>query len=354
MRIAFDRFVALTAALAGASAGVSACGSHGANGEFGTGGSGSAGIPGNGGGAGSGAGGTRPGSGSAKSNGSSGGSASTTGGIATSAGSAGEAGEAGSNTTSEGGSGGSPPSAGGANDSSGGTGGASLAGEAGEGGTAEITHTGGKRATGGTAKGGTASVGGAAGEGGAPMGGEAGSDGDQGGEGGASSEACLGDTGIDDCFALDLPSDECPGWSPVAISCYASTGGLRPGALEALGNCLIGITAGACTSEAASATYACEEDVARRACPAPEALDACANGIALQGGGTVASPLVACNDATLTQESCTELLNAVNLSALPEVVTCADPAGEYGGDFSGTCAERLHNCVFPHSWLYAW
>jgi hypothetical protein len=117
---------------------------------------------------------------------------------------------------------------------------------------------------------------------------------------------------------------------------------------------LIAIPDDACTGEAESKTYACENDVAQGACPTPEALDACANGIALEGGGTLASPLVACDDDTLTEESCTELLNAVNVAALPEVVHCADPAGEYAGTFTGSCAERLHHCVFPHSWMYPW
>jgi hypothetical protein len=331
MRIAFDRFVALTAALAGAGGTLSACGAEDPVTEPGTGGNVSAGTPGKGGGAGKSVGGARSSGGSAgKSNGNSGSSSSNTGGSANNDGGANDDGGSGGNSAGRGGSSGSS-STGGANPGSGGTGVAGMLGEAGDGGAAGST--------------------GASGEGGAPMSGGAG----QGGEGGASSDACLGDTGIANCYGLGLPSDECTYyWNPLMISCYASTGGLRAGALAGLGACLLDITDDACTSEAETATYACEVDVAQRACPASEAVDACANGVELEGGGTVASPLVACDDGTLTQESCSGLLNAVNLAALPTVVACADPAGEYGGVFSGTCAERLHHCVFPHAWFYPW
>jgi hypothetical protein len=198
-------------------------------------------------------------------------------------------------------------------------------------------------------------MGGAAGDGGAPMGGESGGGGDYGGEGGAPSEACLGDSGISDCAEFGLPTQECFDdvyANPVIVSCHSSAGALRPGALEAFANCLVAIPDGPCTTEAEIKTYACGEEVASRACPAPEAVAACQSGIALEGGGNVPSPLVSCDDGTLTQESCTELLNAVKPAELPAVVECADPTGEYADTFSGTCAERLHHCVFPTFWIY--
>jgi hypothetical protein len=186
------------------------------------------------------------------------------------------------------------------------------------------------------------------------MGGEAG-EGAEAGAGGAPNDSCLGDVGILDCSMLGLPTDECSlGRNQIWRSCTYAAGDLRPGALEGLGVCLQNIVDDSCTSEAEDATHACETDVAARACPAAEAAAACANGVPLQGGGTVASPLDACSDGTLTLASCTRLLNAVTLAALPTVAACADPAGEYGGVSTGTCAERLHHCVFPRDGFYPW
>jgi hypothetical protein len=59
-----------------------------------------------------------------------------------------------------------------------------------------------------------------------------------------------------------------------------------------------------------------------------------------------------CTDGTLTQANCTTALSAVNSASLQDVVTCADPSGYYGHYFSGTCAERLQFCVFPHAQIY--
>jgi hypothetical protein len=186
------------------------------------------------------------------------------------------------------------------------------------------------------------------------MGGEAGAFA-EGGAGGAPEEACVGDIGIADCSALGLPSDECDdGRNPLWRSCNYGPDSLRPGVLESLGTCLTGIVDDSCTSEAEDATYACETSAAAAACPRAEAADACANGITFDVGGGVASPLVTCTDGTLTLASCAELLNAVKQNTLEWAVRCADPAGEFGWVSAGTCAERLHACVFPRSGFYPW
>jgi hypothetical protein len=321
MRIAFERFVALTATLAGVGSAVTACGSdpmspHPASG------------------------------GSTNSGGSSG-----KGGKGGGAGTAGR-------STGVGGAGGGRAGAGGSSGkSTGGDAGADTGGSAGSGGTAGVGGTNvGKGGAGGSA--GVGGTLGQAGEEAGGMGGEGGEDA-EGGAGGAPNDTCLGDVGIQDCSTLGLPADECnTGRNQIWRSCTYGAELLRPGVVAGLGACLQSIVDDSCTVEADEATYGCETAAAADACPTAEAVDACANGVALPGGGTVPSPLVACTDGTLTLESCTGLLNAVTTlreDALREVVKCSDPAGEYVGVVTAaTCAERLHQCVFPRSAFYPW
>jgi len=313
MRIAFDRFVALTAALAGTGGAVSACGSdpvtHSSAG-------GRAGSSGNGGKGGS------------------------------SAGTAGRSPGAGGDGGGRAGNGGS------AGRSAGGNAGAPRGGSAGSG---AMAGSGGSTAgAGNDGSGGSAGTVGQGGEAGDAMGGEAGALA-EGGAGGAPNDVCLADAGISDCSGLGLPSDECNlGRNPLWRSCTYGAGDLRAGVLEGLGACLLSIVDDSCTVEADEATYACETSVAAAACPRTEAAEACANGVPLQGGGTITAPLAACTDGTLTQDNCSELLNAVTPAALAEVVRCSDPAGEYSFVSAGTCVERLHACVFPRSGFYPW
>jgi hypothetical protein len=317
MRIAFDRFVALTAALAGAGSAVTACGSDPVSTQAGTGGS------------------------------------APNGGSAGKGGKGGTAGSAGRSTGAGGDGGGRAGAGGSSGRNAGGSAGNDTGGSSGTGAT--TSGSGGSDAGAGN-DGGTAGVGGIGQGGEAPggMGGEAG-DGSEAGAGGAPSDTCWGDLGIMDCSGLGLPSDECNfGRNPIWRSCTYGARDLRPGVLEGLGTCLASIVDDSCTIEADEATYACETAAAAEACPTAEAAAACANGVSLGGGDTAPSPLAACTDGTLTLASCTELLSAVTLVALPEVVKCADPAGEYGGVLTGTCAERLHQCAFPRSAFYPW
>lgn len=316
MSISFERFVALTAALATASSVMAGCGDDDGSTNPGTGGK---------------------------------------GGTAGKGGSAGRAGKGGTSAgEGSGGKGGAGGKGSGGSMTSGGT-----AGEGGEGAAAPAGgQAGTPSGTGGTAQGGssgnepTAGTPGESGAGGAPAnGGEAG----QGGAGGAPvEEPCFGDEGLGYCFGLpdgDVPSDEClSGPNPAFRSCVYSEGLLRAGVLDAHATCLIPIT-DACTLRAAVATDECERETLRRACPTAAADDICANGIDL-GGSVLPSPLVACDDGTLTLTSCAKMLSAVATAELLDVVTCSDPAGEYGSVFSGTCVERLQQCIFPHGSLY--
>jgi len=120
--------------------------------------------------------------------------------------------------------------------------------------------------------------------------------------------------------------------------------------LDAHAACLVPIT-DACTVRAAVATDECERETLGRACPTAAASDACADGLDL-GGSVLPSPVVACDDGTLTLASCAKMLSTLAAGALENVVRCSDPAGEYGNVFSGTCAERLQQCIFPHGSLY--
>lgn len=311
MSISFERFVALTAALAAASSVMAGCGDDDST--------------------------TNPGS----------------GGKGGTAGKAGSAGRAGSSTgagsggkSGAGGKGGAPS-----------TGGSAGAEEGGNGAAPASAGEGGLPASGGTAQGGssgnepTAGAGAEGGAGATPgSSGEAG----QGGAGGAPEEPCFGDEGAGYCFGLpdgDVPSDEClSGPNPAFRSCVYSEALLRARVLDAHAACLIPIT-DACTLRAAVATDECERETLRRACSTPQADDICANGF-VGSSSVLPSPVVACDDGTLTLATCAHMLSAVATAALENIVRCSDPAGEYGSVFSGTCAERLQQCIFPHGALY--
>ena len=312
MSISFERFVALTAALATASSVMAGCGD-----DDGT---------------------TNPGA----------------GGTGGSAGKGGKAGRAGSGGTSAGaGSGGKGGTAGKGAGGSSATGGFAGAGEGGEG-AAAAGQAGMAAGSGGTSQGGSGGnepTGGTSGESG--TGGTLGGSGEagQGGAGGVPpDEPCFGDEGLGYCFGGpdgDIPSDEClSGPNPAFRSCVYSESLLRAGVVDGHAACLVPIT-DACTVRAAIATDECERETLRRACPTPAADDACANGL-----NTFPSPVVACSDGTLTLTSCAKMLSAVAPGALEDIVRCSDPAGEYGSVFSGTCAERLQQCIFPHAPLY--
>lgn len=321
--------MALTAALAGAGGALSACGSDPVSVPAGSGGSGNTG-------------------GSAGN----GGKGSATGGTAgRSAATGGSGGATGGSGGTTGGSGGATGGSGGSAGKSGGGGGGTESG-----GTSGTNASGGSSA--GESSGGTAGTGGIQGQAGEDAGGMGGEGGEsaEGGAGGVPNDDCRGDVGISDCSGLGLPVDECTtlDFNQVFRSCTFSAGTLRPGVLEALGSCLASIEDASCTLEAEAATYGCETAASEAACPAPAAADACANGVTLQNGPSVESPLDACSDGTLTLGSCTTLLNAVNPDVLFEVVKCADPAGEYGPQSTGTCVERLHHCVFPRANFYVW
>ncbi len=322
MAISFERFLTLTAALAAASASMAGCGGD----DDAT---------------------ASP----------AGGSAGKTNSGGTSAGKAGAA----SGGQSTGGTSAGGKGTGGARAGGSGTGGA--AGEATESGGAGsgATETGGSATAGrggvsGSENNGGESNAGVSGSlGGVSNGGEAGDHSGGAGAGGTDEGPCFGDVGPADCFSLtagDLPSDECStGMNPEMRSCVYSQSLLRPGVIDGLGSCLVPIT-DPCTIGAADATDSCERTALRRACPNSEGADACANGIDLGGGTILPSPTAVCTDGTLTQTSCARALSAVNSDALQAVVTCADPAGYYGHYFSGTCAERLQFCVFPHASIY--
>jgi hypothetical protein len=310
MPIAFDRFVALTAALAGAGASVTGCGSDPVTHRGGDAGSG----------------GSKVSAGKGGKGGTAGAAGRSTGGTS-SGGKVGRGGSAGRGTGGRAGA----PIGGSENSATGGAGGS----------TGGTSNGGSSGSSGGSS--GTDAQGGEAGDG---MAGEAGAFA-EGGAAGAPDDVCLGDVGISDCSTLGLPTDECrSGRNPVKLSCEAGTRFLRPGVLEGLGACLLGIGGDACSVEAEQATAVCETSAAAAACPKPEAAQACQDGVILDGGGTIPSPLAVCTDGTLSLEGCTELLNVVTGASLPEVVLCADPAGEYSWLSAGTCAERLHLCTF--------
>lgn len=319
MSISFERFIGLTAALAAASTAVAGCGSDDSPSASPAGGSAGKGSAGKGGAAGKG----------------------------------GSAGKGGTSGKSGGGTAGRA------------TGGSSAMGNAGQGGEAALGGSGGTASGGRAGRGGAGTGGSSTGTGGNAEGGESGMQGTSGapgaGEGGMTGEAgagpvesCFGDEGVTRCGYLTdpLPTDEClSGPNPAILSCYYSEGLLRYGVLEGLGACLGQVT-DACTVRAAVATDACEKEALRRACVTAEAADVCENGLDLGGGSTLASPLSACDDGTLTLASCTQALSAITSGAYFDVVTCSDPASEYGSVFSGTCAERLQQCIFPHGPLY--
>lgn len=315
MRIAFERFAALTAALATVGGALSACSSDNSGDQPGAGGTVKSA-----GGASSGGKNSGGKAGSSMTGGSHSGGASETGGTN-------EGGASGGSTTNT--SGGSSNEAG-------------------------VSGWAGAESAGAT---GASSGGATSGGNGGLTGGEssAGSAGDNAaGAAGAPNEACLGDVGIADCSGLGLPTDECTDLNPLLLSCVFSVQDLRQGVLQGLGQCLLSLTTPLCTIETEDAVVACETQAAARACPTEAASDACANGISLQGGGTIAAPLSVCTDGTLTQQNCEQMLSAVTPMALPEVAKCADPAGEYGYISNGTCVERLHSCLFPHRSLYPW
>lgn len=317
MAISFDRFIALTAALATASSAIAGCDSDDDD------------LP-------------------ATSGGSSG----------NSGGSGGKGGRAGGSAGGASGTGGSAASAGRHNDGGTGARGGSM-GISGQGGETLLGGSGGEPATSGTA--GSAGQSGAgqagAGETGAGMGGASAGAGTEAGAGagGAPELPCFGDEGVSDCNALpagSLPSDECTsGPNMTILSCFNAEPFVRPGVLEGLGACLVPIP-DACSDAAAAATLACENEAIERACPTTQAHDACQNGIDLGGGTTLASPLVACNDGTLTLTSCTQALSSLFSSELFNSVTCSDPANEFFPGFTGTCAELLHRCIFRHDPTY--
>jgi len=333
MSISFERFLTLTAALAAASAGMTGCGGDDDATAAPTGGT-SAGKT------------SAGGAGAGKSGAASGGR-STGGTSAAGKGAGGRGGGAGisaggSSGTSASGAAGEAPESGGAGAGAQGSGGSKTGGR---GGVSGSENNGGES---------NAGVGGSLG--GVPNGGgEAGDHSAGAGGAGVDEGPCFGDVGATDCFSLsagDLPSDECStGMNPPMRSCLYSQTLLRPGVIDGLGSCLVPIT-DPCTIGSADATDVCERRALRRACPNSEGADACANGIDLGGGNVLPSPTVVCTDGTLTQTNCTTALSAVTADALADVVACADPAGDYGHYFSGTCAQRLQFCVFPHAQIY--
>jgi hypothetical protein len=326
MAISFERFLTLTAALAAASASVGGCG--GDDDATASPAGGSAGKTNSGG--------TSAGKAGAASGGQSAGGTSAGGKGGARGGGSGTGGSSGIS-----GAGGEATESGGAGAGATGTGGSSIAGR---GGVSGSENNGGES---------NAGVNGSLG--GVSNGGEAGDHSGGAGAGGADEGPCFGDIGAADCFSLtagDLPSDECStGMNPEMRSCLYSQTMLRPGVIDGLGSCLVPIT-DPCTIGSADATDGCERAALRRACPNAEGADACANGIDLGGGTILPSPTAVCTDGTLTQTSCTRALSALNSDALQAVVSCADPAGYYGHYFSGTCAERLQFCVFPHADIY--
>lgn len=332
MAILFERFIALTAALATASAAVAGCGDDADSSATG---------------ARAGRGGKQGQGGSAHQGGSGalgGMSGKATGGQGASGGTSSQG--AGGTLGARGGGAGAGQSAG--------TGGSAMGGSGTGGSETGGSETGGSE-TGGSGTGGSMNAGAGgtdleAGEGGmAGVAGEAGAGGEGApggaGAGGAPDESCFGDEGVSDCLSFpagELPTDECPsGPNPALLSCWYSQDSLRPGVLEGLGECLVQVT-DACTFRAAEATNDCENEMLARACPTQAAIDLCDTGMDA-GGETWPAPALGCTDGSLTKQSCTRALSTLQSSYISIMVACA-----LSTTFSGTCAERLHQCIFPH------
>jgi hypothetical protein len=218
----------------------------------------------------------------------------------------------------------------------------------GEGGAGSNDGTGGRRRS---STGGQPVSGGEGGTGEAGFGGEA----DSGGAAGAGSEVCYGQGENPGCWTL--PEDECPlvDWDPMMASCYQHEVMLNAGAEAALIGCFQEIPLlDQCGTEMESAIDECIQEIASGACPTSAATEACTTGLVLDEGGTLPSPVANCTDGTLTTELCISALSVVSSYALPYVAGCADPTGEYSGIVTGTCAERIEKCVFPHDPLYPW
>jgi hypothetical protein len=354
MPFTFERFVALTAALAAAGSALHGCGSNAGSNSPAT----TEGRPND---AGSGGDGPLPGGGGAFSGGrvgdaGAGGSSDGVGGRETVTGGSwsGEGGEGGAGGESGAHDpGGSAAGTAGASTNAGadaGVNGGEAGASGGEGGAGSPDGTGGRVRRPGT--GGYPASGGQAGAGEAGSGGVAGS----GGEAGAANEVCYGEVGSPECWTL--PYDECPKatWgSTMSDACYQNEIMLHDGAAAALIECFQEISVvDRCGAEMRPAIDECTRELASRACPTSAATEACTTGLVVDGEGTLPSPVANCTDGTLTTELCISALSVVSSYTLPDVARCADPTGEYSSIVSGTCAERIEECVFPHEPLYPW
>ncbi len=231
-----------------------------------------------------------------------------------------------------------------------GTGGAVI--EGGAAAVAGATTEGGAAVVGGAAtEGGAAVVGGAATEGGATaVAGAA-----NGGAAGAGGEVeCLGDASVElGCYTA-MPLTNCaetdPSYegyypNPVLEACYGVSTLL--GEIQAaIFDCLLTIEDDPCSTEAAAAIAACEQEAIGQACENPLAVTACADGYTDEWAQDHAAILTSCDDGTLDQAACVAALNPrLDYGYVADCMDPNDPSGEvYDPSFTGDCAARLESC----------
>jgi len=217
---------------------------------------------------------------------------------------------------------------------------------------------------GGTTEGGAAVVGGATTEGGAAVvvggaanGGAAvvaGGAANGGAAGAGGGDECLGDASVElDCYST-MPMTSCaetdPSYegyypNPVLEACY-SVGSLLGEIQAAIFDCLLTIEGDPCSTEAAAAIAACEQEDIGQACENPLAVTACADGYTDEWDQAHAAILTSCDDGTLDQASCVAALNPrVDYGYVADCMDPNDPSEEiYDPSFTGDCAARLVSC----------